>query len=143
MQVTPLFQEPLNIPEVWMPASKAAVLMLIAIIQLINTRSLVQSYLNSGLKQWHSLKHGSHSNTQGVTIGETIAIKLRIINTLVVKVSKHPKSEHTLLVIARQCLHPLFASYACHECVNAYDIACDALLAGLTWQLLMQVSANE
>ena len=94
MQVTPLFQEPLNLPDVWMPASKAAVLMCIATIQLINTRSLVQSYLNSGLKQWHKLKHGSRSSIQGVTTGEAIAIKLRIINTLVVKVTKHSNTGH-------------------------------------------------
>ena len=86
LQVTPLFQEPLDIPTSWMPAIKAAVMLCIALVQLVNTRTLVQSYLNSGLRQWHQLKHGSRVTNPGMTTGEVIAIKLRTVNTLVVKV---------------------------------------------------------
>ena len=86
LQVTPLFQEPLDIPTSWMPAIKAAMMLCIALVQLVNTRTLVQSYLNSGLRQWHQLKHGSRVSNPGITTGNVIAIKLRTINTLIVKV---------------------------------------------------------
>ena len=59
VQVNPLFQEPLGIPQAWMPVIKAGVLTSISLVQLANTRSLVQSYLDTGLKQWHALEHGS------------------------------------------------------------------------------------
>ena len=86
MQVTPLFQEPLELPTEVMPKIKAAIMMCIAVVQLLNTRSLVQSYLNSGLRQWHSMKHGPPAGAAGTKTGEVIAFKLRVVNTLVVKV---------------------------------------------------------
>ncbi len=86
MQVTPLFQEPLEIPEEVMPKLKAAIMMCIAVVQLVNTRSLVQSYLNSGLRQWHSMKHGPPAGPAGTKTGEVIAFKLRVVSTLLVKV---------------------------------------------------------
>jgi hypothetical protein len=86
MQVTPLFQEPLEIPKEVMPKLKAGIMMCIAVVQLVNTRSLVQSYLNSGLRQWHSMKHGPPAGAAGTKTGEVIAFKLRVVNTLLVKV---------------------------------------------------------
>ena len=91
MQVTPLFQEPLEVPDAWMPVIKAAIMVCIAVVQLVNTRSLMQSYLNSGLRQWHGLKHGPPVNATGMKTGEVITFKLRVINTLLVKV----KLQHT------------------------------------------------
>ncbi|DBA96326.1 TPA: hypothetical protein ACH3X3_002503 [Trebouxia sp. C0006] len=85
--VTPLFQEPLELPNEVMPKVKAAIMMCIAVVQLVNTRSLVQSYLNSGLRQWHSMKHGPPAGAAGTKTGEVIAFKLRVVNTLLVKVA--------------------------------------------------------
>ena len=89
MQVPSLLQEPLDIPSAWMPALKAGLMLSIAAVQLLNTRSLVQSYLNTGLKQWHSMKHGSLSSpaASGSGTGEAIKRKLYVTNLLVVKVS--------------------------------------------------------
>lgn len=89
MQVNPLFQEPLDIPSAWMPAIKAGVMFSIASAQLVNTRSLVQSYLNTGLKQWHSMKHGSQGSAaaSGARAGDKIKMKLMVVNGLFVKVS--------------------------------------------------------
>lgn len=71
-----------------MAAMKAGVMTGIALVQLANTRSLVQSYLDSGLKQWHSLKHGSlgRAAPAGAGTGAVIKKKLMVVNGLFVKV---------------------------------------------------------
>lgn len=71
-----------------MPAIKAGVMMSISLVQLANTRSLVQSYLNSGLRQWHSMKHGPQGRAaaSGTATGALIKQKLMIVNGLFVKV---------------------------------------------------------
>ncbi|KAL3162534.1 hypothetical protein ABBQ32_010188 [Trebouxia sp. C0010 RCD-2024] len=86
--VNPLFQEPLGIPQAWMPGIKAGVLTSISLVQLANSRSLVQSYLDTGLKQWHTLKHGSlgRAAAAGTATGAVIKKKLMIVNGLFVKV---------------------------------------------------------
>lgn len=73
-----------------MPGIKASVMMSIVIVQMVNMRSLVQSYLNTGLKQWHSMKHGSQGSAaaSGAGTGEAIKRKLTVTNGLFVKVSK-------------------------------------------------------
>ena len=89
LQVTPLFQEPLEVPSALMPIIKAAIMTCIAVVQLVNTRSLVQTYLNSGLRQWHDLKHGPPVTALGIKTGEVITMRLRVVNTLLVKVISH------------------------------------------------------
>ena len=83
-----MFQEPLQVPAAWMPAIKAGVMMSICLVQLANTRSLVQSYLNSGLKQWHSMKHGSQGRApaSATPTGALIKRRLMVVNGLFVKV---------------------------------------------------------
>ncbi|KAL3141082.1 hypothetical protein ABBQ38_003438 [Trebouxia sp. C0009 RCD-2024] len=98
--VNPLFQEPLGIPQAWMPGIKAGVLTSISLVQLANTRSLVQSYLDIGLKQWHTLKHGSlgRAAAAGTATGAVIKKKLMVVNGLFVKVAIQCLSPPTILL---------------------------------------------
>lgn len=106
MQLTPLFEEPLDVPAAWLSPIKAAVLLSIALVQLVNTRSLVQSYLNSGLRQWHDMKHGPPAGAAGTKTGEAITLRLRIVNMLLVKVSR--------CVFAASCT---VGRWLCDDCI--------------------------
>lgn len=83
MQVTPLFQEVLDISTEDMSVIQAAAMTAVAIVQLVSVRPLVQAYLDSGLTQWHRLKHGATSSKK---VGDRIQAQLHLIHILFVKV---------------------------------------------------------
>lgn len=86
-QVTPLFQEVLEVQTEWMPLIKAAAVSTLAVVQLLSTRPLVQSYLDSGCRQLHRLKQATGPNMKS---SDRIKAQADLVHILFVKVRTLP-----------------------------------------------------
>jgi len=82
--VTPLFQEVLEVQTEWMPLIKAAAVSTLAVVQLLSTRPLVQSYLDSGCRQLHRLKQATGPNMKS---SDRIKAQADLVHILFVKVA--------------------------------------------------------
>lgn len=126
-QVTPLFQEVLEVQTEWMPLIKAAALTTLAVVQLLSTRPLVQSYLDSGFRQLHRLKQGTGPNKKS---SDRIKAQVDLVHILFVKV-RTPAcfacpshmccvSQSHLFV---NCFEPCHCTYSCSQSHPPADIA--------------------
>lgn len=107
--VRPMVQEMLGWSESTVQYSRAAYLLLLAVIQGLATRPYVQAYLNSALVTWWTHKHSMTSWSKASNMGDWIRMRLDHINLIVCKVGVEILSPAVLWVACGSLL--MFAAF--------------------------------